>query len=114
MLVAIRPWVACRAYLAIPATIISASSASQAKYQRPPRLTSRAQPLRQVAIRFTRIAVGSSGGVEVVEARPRRGLLREDEDPLVLHHVADRRLGIEEVAELAGAHRADLHAGRVA
>ena len=56
----------------------------------------------------------ASRSVEVEELRHRVQLLLEQQHALVLEDVADLAVGIEHVAELARAGRADLDARRVA
>src|SRR3974377_954141 len=55
-----------------------------------------------------------SGGIEVKEPRYSVQFLFEYEDALVLDDVANLAVGVEDIAELPGAHRADLDASGVA
>src|SRR5512140_3872611 len=55
----------------------------------------------------------ASGRVEVVELRTGVQVFLQDEHALVFDDVPDLALGIEQVPELPGPHRADLDARRV-
>src|SRR5512139_2126135 len=106
-----RPARACCAYATPPAATIRSRKATHALYALPPLSTCRTQPFRNS--RMPDMGA-SSRRVEVVELRVGGELLLEDEDALRLHHLADLALGVEEVAELARADGADLHARGVA
>src|SRR5512140_449715 len=89
------------------------SSPSQPQYIALPRSTSRRLPVAKRVNSRTVVTV-ASGRVEVEEPRHGIEVLLQHQHPLVLQDVADLALRVEQVAELAGSHRAHLDAGRVA
>src|SRR5664279_3507433 len=68
----------------------------------------RANPMKR-PMRLT----GFSSGIEVEKPRERIQFFLEHQDPLVLDDVADLACRVQNIAELASANGADLHAGWV-
>src|SRR5450759_3679098 len=73
----------------------------------------RAVPVTKLLVFRMKLMTSASQPVVVEEFRLRVQFFLQDVHALVLDDVADLALRVEEVAELASAHRANLHALRI-
>src|ERR1700693_1946843 len=109
MLVTIRPCWNWSTYASPPQTMSARSRGSHAQYAFPPR-----RPSRMLVDKNWNGPIVALEPIEVEELRLGLELALQHEDALLVDDARDLALGIEQVAELAGADRADLDARRIA